>query len=38
MHRSGSKHSNVDALNKNPIGHAEEDDDFLVKIQDCNWL
>jgi hypothetical protein len=28
MHHLGSKHSNADAFKKNPIRHANENDDF----------
>jgi hypothetical protein len=35
MHCSGFKHSNVDTLSRNHVGHAKEDD-FLGEIQDCN--
>jgi hypothetical protein len=28
MHCLRSKHSNINALSRNPIGHANEDDDF----------
>jgi hypothetical protein len=28
MHHLGSKHSNAEALNKNSVGHANENDDF----------
>jgi len=34
VHRPSLKHTNVDALNKNPIGKASEDDDFNREIQD----
>jgi hypothetical protein len=34
VHRLGLKHTNVDALSRNPIGPAEEDDDFCDEIQD----
>jgi len=37
MHRSRSKHSNVDVLSRNLVGHTKEDD-FLGEIQDCNSL
>jgi hypothetical protein len=34
VHRPGLRHTNVDALSKNPIGKASEDDDFNREIQD----
>jgi hypothetical protein len=34
VHRSGLRHTNVDALSRNPIGLAVEDDDFCEEIQD----
>jgi hypothetical protein len=34
MHRPGLKHANVDALSRNPVGSAEDDDDFSEGIQD----
>jgi hypothetical protein len=34
MHRPGLKHVNVDALSRNPVGSAEDDDDFGEGIQD----
>jgi hypothetical protein len=34
MHRSGLKHANVDALSRNPVGSADDDDDFGEGIQD----
>jgi len=34
MHRPGLKHTNVDALSRNPVGSAMEDDDFCEEIQD----
>ncbi len=32
LHRLGLKHTNVDALNRNPMGQAMNDDDFNEKI------
>jgi hypothetical protein len=29
-------HSNVDAFNKDPMGDAKDDDDFIVEIWDVN--
>ncbi|CAK9205899.1 unnamed protein product [Sphagnum troendelagicum] len=34
VHRPGLRHTNVDALSRNPIGKASEDDDFNKEIQD----
>jgi hypothetical protein len=34
VHRPGFRHTNVDALSRNPIGPAMEDDDFCEEIQD----
>jgi hypothetical protein len=34
LHRPGLKHTNVDALSKNPMGLAIDDDDFNEGIQD----
>jgi hypothetical protein len=34
LHRPGLKHGNVDALSRNPVGHAADDDDFSEEIQD----
>ncbi len=34
MHRPGLRHTNVDALNRNPVGLAVEDDDFYEEVQD----
>ncbi len=33
IHRPGLRHTNVDALSKNPVGPATNDDDFSEKIQ-----
>ncbi len=32
LHRLGLKHTNVDALSKNPMGLATDDDDFSEEI------
>jgi len=32
LHRRGLKHVNVDALSRNPIGQATNDDDFNEEI------
>ncbi len=34
VHRPGLKHANADALSRNPMGHAADDDDFNGEIQD----
>jgi hypothetical protein len=34
MHRPGLRHTNVDALSRNPVGPAADDDDFSEEIQD----
>jgi hypothetical protein len=34
LHRPGMKHTNVDALSRNPVGEAADDDDFSEEIQD----
>jgi hypothetical protein len=34
LHRPGLKHTNVDALSKNLVGEAMDDDDFSEEIQD----
>ncbi len=34
VHRPGLKHTNVDALSRNPVGSATDDDDFSEDIQD----
>jgi len=34
MHRPGLKHANMDALSRNPVGSATDDDDFGEGIQD----
>jgi len=34
VHRPGLRHTNVDALSRNPVGPANEDDDFCEEIQD----
>ncbi len=38
LHRLGSKHSNVDALNRNHVGGAKKDEDFYEEIQDVRLL
>jgi hypothetical protein len=32
IHRPGLRHTNVDALNRNPVGLAADDDDFGEEI------
>ncbi len=34
VHRPGVRHTNVDALSRNPVGMAVEDDDFCEVVQD----
>ncbi len=34
VHRPGIRHTNVDALSRNPVGKAVEDDDFCEEVQD----
>ncbi len=34
IHRPGLRHTNVDALSRNPVGLATDDDDFRGEIQD----
>jgi hypothetical protein len=34
IHRLGMKHTNADALSRNPVGIAADDDDFDLEIQD----
>jgi hypothetical protein len=34
IHRLGLRHTNVDALSRNPVGPTMEDDDFCEEIQD----
>jgi hypothetical protein len=38
VHRPGLRHTNVDALNRSPIGPATDDDDFNEKIQDIGSI
>ncbi len=38
LHRPGLKHTNVDALSKNPMGQATNDDDFSEEIQDVGTI
>ncbi len=34
IHRPGLRHTNVDALSRNPVGSATDDDDFGEEVQD----
>ncbi len=34
IHRPGFRHTNVDALSRNPVGTAADDNDFSEEIQD----
>jgi hypothetical protein len=34
IHRPGLRHTNVDALSRNPVGPAADDDAFSEEIQD----
>jgi hypothetical protein len=36
LHRPGMKHTNVDALSRNPVGEAKDDDDFCDEIRDIS--
>jgi len=36
LHRPGMKHTNVDALSRNPVGEAQDNDDFCEEIRDVN--
>jgi hypothetical protein len=38
IHCVGSKHTNDHALSRNPMGQANEDEDFQKEIHDCKWL
>jgi len=38
VHRPGFIHMNVDALNRNPVGLAMDDDDFSEEIQDIGSI
>jgi hypothetical protein len=38
VHCIRSKHGNVDALSRNPIGNVDEDKEFQKGIRDCNWM
>jgi hypothetical protein len=36
LHRPGMKHTNVDTLSRNPVGKAQDDDDFCEEIRDIS--
>jgi hypothetical protein len=36
LHRPGMKHTNVDALSRNQVGKAQDDDDFCEEIRDIS--
>jgi hypothetical protein len=38
VHQPGLRHTNVDALNRNPIGLATDDDDFNEETQDIGSI
>ncbi len=38
VHRLGFKHTNVDALSRNPMGPTMDDDDFSEEIQDIRSI
>jgi hypothetical protein len=38
LHRPSLKHTNVDALSRNPVGQATDDDDFSEEIQDIGTV
>ncbi len=38
LHRPGLKHGNVDALSRNPVGQATDDDDFSEEIRDVGTV
>ncbi len=38
LHRPGLKHGNVDALSKNPVGQATDDNDFNEEIHDVETV
>jgi hypothetical protein len=38
LHRPGLKHTNVDALSRNLVGQATDDDDFSEEIQDIGTM
>ncbi|CAM6077041.1 unnamed protein product [Sphagnum tenellum] len=38
LHKPGLKHGNVDALSRNPVGQATDDDDFRKEILDVGTV
>ncbi len=38
LHRLQLKHTNVDALSRNPVGQATDDDNFNEEIQDIKFI
>jgi hypothetical protein len=38
LHRPGMRHDNADALNRNPVGQATDDDDFSEEVQDVGTM
>ncbi len=38
IHHDGSKHTNVDALSRNLVDVAKEDEDLRNEIQDYRWM
>jgi hypothetical protein len=38
LHRPGMKHTNVDALSRNPVGKAQDNDDFCKEIRDVSTV
>jgi len=38
LHRPGMRHGNADALSRNPVGRATDDDDFSEEVQDVETI
>jgi hypothetical protein len=38
LHKPGMRHGNVDALSRNPVGQAADDDDFSEEVQDVGTI
>jgi len=38
LHRPGMRHGNADALSRNPVGQATDDDDFSEEVQDVGTM
>jgi len=38
LHRPGMSHGNADALSRNPVGQATDDDDFSEEVQDVETI